>query len=246
MKIPQHTKEQRKNHLLLQQRRYHRSNKPWPHESCAGTDGRTSSLFIPHVYTDQPNGTLSWWADVGFLQSRRRVMVWWQHPRNVYNDRLMERAYNLVPEPECVRHPVQELVRPYVEITTDQGKISRRKVKKVLWPLEDPSEENQRYYDELFATNKRLIKTGVPDLTIAPSIKIEQLSWAVGIDLVAPIEVNCMTEVADLAHLARRLFLRETTLEQEFAGYSYGQKQWLQDQETIQKRRNENTHDQDD
>ncbi len=55
-----------------------------------------------------------------------------------------------------------------------------------------------------------------------------------GISLIAPLEVRNEAELANLALLARRLLLRETTVEAEFPGYQYGRADWLKEREAHQ------------
>ena len=68
------------------------------------------------------------------------------------------------------------------------------------------------------------------DLEVRPSWKWERLSWAMGVTLVAPLEVRNEQEVAEVAHLARNLILRKTTLSQQFPGFVYDRSSWLRDQ----------------
>ena len=65
------------------------------------------------------------------------------------------------------------------------------------------------------------------DCDVRPNSKRKRLSWATGLDLVAPLEVRNERELAAVADLARRLLLGNTTLAQEFPGYCYGKVNWL-------------------
>lgn len=76
-------KDQRQERLWRLQREYHRNN-PWR----LGPGG----LFVPHSYAEVKQDALSWWDDVGFILNRRRVIVWWRHPRHVYSDAIEELA----------------------------------------------------------------------------------------------------------------------------------------------------------
>ncbi|WKU20185.1 hypothetical protein [Advenella alkanexedens] len=64
-----------------------------------------------------------------------------------------------------------------------------------------------------------------------PRWQRECLSWATGVDLVAPLEVRNETELENVTDLANRLLRGQTTLENEFPGYAYGREQWLQEQD---------------
>lgn len=65
------------------QRQYHRRH------SWGMSQG---GLNIPHSYTETAPDGLSWWDDVGFILNGRRVIVWWQHPRQVYADAIQEQS----------------------------------------------------------------------------------------------------------------------------------------------------------
>lgn len=49
-------------------------------------------------------------------------------------------------------------------------------------------------------------------------------------ELRLPVEVRNIAELKALAAIGRRLFKRETTVEQLFPGYAYGRTQWLAEQ----------------
>ena len=66
--------------------------------------------------------------------------------------------------------------------------------------------------------------------SVKPSRRWERLSWAMGVSLVAPLDVRNEKEVATVAQLARDLILRKTTLDQEFPGFVYDRSSWLRDQ----------------
>lgn len=65
------------------------------------------------------------------------------------------------------------------------------------------------------------------DCDVHPSSKRKRLSWATGLDLVAPLEVRNEQELAVVADLACRLLLGSTTLEREFSDYCYNKASWL-------------------
>lgn len=71
--------------FALMQRQYHRSN-PWK----LGPLG----LFVPHTFALKQPGDLTWWADVGFILNGRRVIIWLQHPRDVYRGAIEEAAWD--------------------------------------------------------------------------------------------------------------------------------------------------------
>jgi hypothetical protein len=50
-------------------------------------------LYIPHSYEEKQPDDLSWWDDVGFIVNGRRVVVWWQPPRDVYRAAIDEQSW---------------------------------------------------------------------------------------------------------------------------------------------------------
>lgn len=108
------------------------------------------------------------------------------------------------------------------------GKSGKRK-KVSSYTSRDPSEAQRQFYDQLMQIEERLKTDGI-DVEVRPSWKWERLTWAMGVTLVAPFEVRNEQELAQVAHLARKLVLGQTTLEQEFAGFVYDRSRWLQDQ----------------
>ena len=94
------------------------------------------------------------------------------------------------------------------------------------------SAEQRLYYDTVFQIEGRLIRDGI-DHQVSLSWKWERLSWATGLSLVAPLEVRNEQEVAEVAHLARNLILRKTTLAEEFPGFMYDRANWLRDQAVL-------------
>lgn len=196
------------------QRQYHRRHQ-WP-LSPAG-------LYIPHSYANIPADSLSWWADVGFLLNKRRVIVWWRHPRDVYSGMVEDQAWKEAGGEMDDHWPLEGATPNYRRL----GK-SRKKI--VGYTSHAPTADQQRHYDRLRAIRERLRREGVEG-EVAPSWTWERLSWATGIDLVVPLEVRTEEELADVARLARRLLLGQTTLAGEFPGYRYGRADWRREQD---------------
>ena len=73
------------------------------------------------------------------------------------------------------------------------------------------------------------MKQGI-DIEVRNSYKRNSSHWAIGIDLVAPLEVRNETELAQVVILTKKLILGQATLEKEFQAYKYGKTQWLEDQ----------------
>lgn len=181
-------------------------------------------LFIPHAYFNMTSESLSYWDDVGFILNGRRIMVWWRHPRDLYKARIRDLAWQ-----EAGDDPGDDwLTEGGTTNFKLVGKSGKRK-KVSSYTSRDPSEAQRQYYDQLLQSEIRLMKEGI-DQEVRPSWKWERLAWAMGVTLVAPLEVRNEQELAALAHLARKLVLRQTTLDQEFPDSIYSREDWLEDQ----------------
>lgn len=196
------------------QRQYHQHH-PW-RLSRGG-------LYIPHSYADMRPESLSWWDDVGFILNGRRVIVWWQHPRHVYFNAIEDQAWQ------------EAGVGPQDNWLTEGGTKNYRKVGKsrkklVSYTSRQPSPEQRQHYDLLRDIEKRLRADGI-DFDVALSWKWERLTWAMGVSLVAPLDVRNEGELAAVATLARRLILGEPALKMEFPGYHYGRADWLRERD---------------
>lgn len=196
------------------QRQYHRHH-PWRLSQ--------GGLFIPHSYAETKPDGLSWWDDVGFILNGRRVIVWWQHPRQIYSDAIDDQSQD-----EAGDNPGDDWLLS--GSTTNYRRVGKSRKKIVSYTSRQPSQEQQKYYDSLRENRERLSRDGI-DIEATTSWKRERLSWATGVSLVAPLEVRNEIELALVAKLARRLILGQTTLEAEFPGYRYGKTDWLRDQD---------------
>jgi len=206
-------KNKRYEQLLKLQRQYHQTNQ-WRLSSGA--------LFIPHSYTEMRQDGLSWWDDVGFILNGRRVIVWWQHPRHLYVNAIEEQAWV-----EAGPSPKDDWLFEGAQKNYRKVGASRKKI--ISYTSRESSDAQNKYYESLRSIRDGLMLTGI-DAEIELSSKIERLSWAMGLSLVAPVEVRNETEIAELATIARRIMLRQTTLDAEFGKYGYGRSDWLQEQ----------------
>lgn len=182
-------------------------------------------LYIPHAYWDVTPESLPSWDDVGFILNGRRYIVWWQHPRRMVRDAIEKRAFELVgdgPDREWMFNGATTIYKKV-------GKSGKRK-KSVGHRSREMSEAQSAYYDRLNSEIERMSNEGI-DLEIRPSWKWKRLNWAMGVDLVAPIEVRNEQDAGRLADLAKRLVLRQTTLAAEFQGSVYDRASWLRDRE---------------
>ena len=85
-----------------------------------------------------------------------------------------------------------------------------------------------QYYDAIDAMANKLQRDGI-DFDVRASWYRKRLSWATGVELVAPLEVRNKEELKVVANLARRLLRGETSLDLEFPNYCYDKNHWLAD-----------------
>ncbi len=188
----------------------------------SGESGGYLRLFVPHSYAEKKPDDLSWWDDVGFILNKRRVIVWWQHPRQVYADAIDERAWDEAGPAPTSDWPRKGAIKNYRRVGA-----SRKKV--VSYTTAAPTDERRAYYAHLRSIVKRLSDEGI-ELEVRASWRRETLDWATGISLVVPMEVRSEVELAEVAKLARGLMLGNTTLDREFPAYVYGKGDWLREQ----------------
>lgn len=182
-------------------------------------------LYIPHAYWDMTPESLSGWDDVGFILNGRRYIVGWQHPRSIYYDAIEAMAFDEVgdgPDPNW-------LFEGATTVYKQVGKAGKRK-KPIGHRSRESSEAQIAYYARLRETIDRIANVGI-NLEVRPSWHWKRMSWAMGVTLIAPMEVRNEEELAQLADLAKRLVLQKTALPDEFPNAIYNRASWLRDQE---------------
>lgn len=205
-------KQPRLDALGRSMRQYHR-HQPW----CLSEGG----LYISHSYDDMKPDALSHWDEVGFVLNGRRFMVWWEHPRSIYRNAIKNLAFKTLgggPDPDW-------LVEGATTLYKRVGKAGKRK-KPVGHRSRESSDAQKAHYAQLAQTIVRLSDEGI-DLTVHPSWRWKRMRWGMSVELVAPIEVRNEQELAELAYLARRLVLQQTTLAEAFPGAVYDRESWL-------------------
>ena len=206
-------KIQRLERLAQSQRDYHRTH-PW-RLSHGG-------LYVPHSYADKKPESLSFWDTVGFILNGRRFIVWWQHPRHAYATAIEVEALKAV-------GPSPRDNWLFEGGTKNCKRVGRSRKRQVGYTCREPSTDQSHYYEQLRQTIARLSTDGI-DHDVAVSWKQQRLKWAMGVSLVAPLEVRNECDLAGVANLARSLILGRTTLAAEFPGYRYGAAEWLREQ----------------
>lgn len=205
-------------YLGRRMREYHRTHQ-W-----RLSDG---GLYIPHAYSNMGPESLSYWDDVGFILNGRRIIVWWQHPRHIYAEAISSMAWEEAGDGPRDNWLWEGATKNYKMV----GKSSKRK-KLSSFTSRDPSEAQTQHYEKLRKIEELLTQDGI-ELKVQPSWKWERLRWAMGVSLVAPMEVRNEQELAKVARLARELILQKTTLVQEFPGFVYDRASWLRDQAVL-------------
>lgn len=201
-------KNAKQERLRRRMKQYHRHH-PWRL--------KMGGLYIPHCYPAERQ--LSWWDDVGFVLSERRVMVWWIHPRMQYADAIQDMAWAEAGDP-----PLADGGR----FADDKiwKKVGRSRKKVSAYRCRPTPQAQQAFYGKLNHIERRLEAEGI-DLVVRPSMTAKSLDWCTGVDLCVPIEVRNAADVAALVALARRLLKGATTLAAEFPDYQYRRDTWL-------------------
>lgn len=205
-------KNKKRDRLIELQREYARK-RPWR----LNADG----LFVPHSYEHTEPDGMSYWDDVGFVLAKRRHIIWWQHPRYVYETELSNRVWAAIgPSPREGRF-LDGAVPSY-------KKAGRARKRIVSYELPQPTPEMQDYFAARRELEAKLAAEGI-DFEVRPSFKMERLSWAMGASMVAPFEVRSEAELKVLADAAKRLARREVHIDELFEGYRYTREDWLRE-----------------
>lgn len=113
------------------------------------------------------------------------------------------------------------------------SQLAKSRTKVVSYTSRRPSAEQDAYYEHLLTVRQQIEAEGI-DLEVSLSWKRERLNWATGVSLIVPFEVRNEEELGQVAALAKRLLLGQTTLQNEFLKYRYGKTDWLREQGTDQ------------
>lgn len=198
--------------LGVLQRQYHRNN-PWRLNE--------KGLFVPHSYDPTKTEGLSWWDDFGFILNKRRVMVWWQHPRQSYFDEIENLAV-MEAGPEPTTDVFGVVTKHYKSVGKSRKKVVSYESSATPDQWSEYFTESDEICDELLATQS--------DCVIKPSWFRTRLNWATGVDLVAPFEVRNEADITQVAEFTRALLLGKTSLQEAFPNYSYSNADWVAEQ----------------
>lgn len=111
--------------------------------------------------------------------------------------------------------------------TSLNGLLERvqERISTTLW---EPSPAKRAHYALFNATFERLSNEGI-EQTVSVCWKPKRLWWAMGFNIIAPLEVRNESDLAELASLAKRLIKGQTDLKTEFPEYSYAREDWLRE-----------------
>ncbi|MCC6657638.1 MAG: hypothetical protein IT512_05610 [Rhodocyclaceae bacterium] len=205
-----------KNRRFEQRRRLARQY----HRNARG-DSFEQGILARHDYGEiDPHG-LSWWDDVMFVRGKVRINVAWRHPRQAYQDMIVDAAMEATAQ-------LQEKIEGDLFDGAEKSyrKLGRSRKKVLSYTTVDRPGEDE-WFAALRAEEARL--GAEAEFSVMPSFKVETLEWCRFVEIVAPVEVRHAGELRALADLARRILKGETTLAHEFPGYVYGKAQWIAD-----------------
>lgn len=184
----------------------------------------TDGIIVRHLYDEMTPQTLTFWDDAVFIVNDYRVALWWTHPRYQYQSLIKEEARRRIEH----HYPKED---PFADMTPNYKSRGRSRKKIVSWTQRPKSEEFKRYYALLTETQRQV---GVEvAFEVRASIKIAWYDWCKGVSLCAPFEVRSETDLKALTEIARRLVKRESTLDEEFGHFVYGQADWVADFKTM-------------
>jgi hypothetical protein len=177
-----------------------------------------------HRYDEFAADDLSWWDDCQIIVNRRRVMMWWVHPRFKYRNAIEDAAWAAAGEPPQRGDWLAEMrSRPV------RKKVGNSRTRIVAYEHGGPNAEHHAYYARLRAEEDRIAATGI-DLIVRPSLSRCTLDWCTGLELCIPVEVRNVAQLKALADIGRRLLKGEATLDRLSVDYTYGRDEWLAEQ----------------
>ena len=188
-------------------------------------DAFDKGVLAFHRYDECAADDLSWWDDCQIIVNRRRVMIWWTHPRFKYRNAIENSAWEAAGE-----SPPPGDWLATIRSNPVRKKVGKSRSRIVAYKSSEPDAEHRAYYDKLRAAEDRIADEGL-DLVVRPSLARRSLDWCTGLDLCIPVEVRNIAELQALAAIGRRLLKGETTLGRLYPGYEYGRNAWRAEQD---------------
>jgi len=203
-------------------KRHHSQNRtPWV--SNAG------GIFNQHDFSATLPDDLSWWEDFWFLFGKRRIQVWWQHPRMVYAERLEDMAYKLLEkEKPTLKGEFVDSSRPNWKRV---GKGLRKKAVSYTLNL-DP---RWRTFHDRWAALEEDLSGQDHGWQISASGNSKPLLRAQGLDLVFPVEVRSEADLLPLRHIAEQYLRGDRTMLHAAPVYTFSD--WQRDREILRQQK---------
>lgn len=177
--------------------------------------------YLPHCYSKSERKKLAWWDDVFFKMGSQVVAVWWVHPRQHYYDLCENHTFSLMPL-NLNDGRVKFKPSKYKKLGKSRKKaILFQTVELPVHEIEKKQQYWQQYetkFDEVLLNN---------DFVVQPFMQIKQYDWCIGVDLCLPIEALDEMSVNEMAHIAKKLLRRETTLAELYPNYVYTKENWI-------------------
>jgi hypothetical protein len=184
-------------------------------------------IVIRHLYEDKNQKDPSWSDSAVFILNDYLVNVAWRHPRYDYKSAVEDRARE-----NCAHLRGQRpggmkgfVTTMFNDDTPNYVKVGKSRKKISSYTMTPRS--NDDYYNALQEEKSRLFRDPDNGVIIVPSMSVEWTDWSRFVSICAPIEVRNVAELHELAALTKRILKRETSLESEFKGYAYSQKDWV-------------------
>lgn len=202
--------------LFTKAKNYHKRH-PWR----LNKDG----IYVRHVYDESVPQVLSWWDDFGFIYAKRRIMVWWQHPRMKYQDSIEELSYDLLKDEYPLGNTSKTGFLDGSEKLTRKLKYGSRK-KTIGYRMAPLREELKDYFKKQNELEKKLSLED-QGWSFKASVETSVQDWCQGISLVYPIEVHSEEDLSKVRDLVSA-WLRGDRQAFENAP-AYGFKEWKAD-----------------
>ncbi len=183
-------------------------------------------IRVPHSYDNMREDEPSWWDDFGFIYGKRRIMVWWIHPRMKYNDILEEMAWNKAEENPRIVPRLEDLRKSQPRISSENW---RRILRRTYLPKEP--QDGLQLPDNWQSWRNLVKELSSQDLgiKIPPSCETEEIPWAQGLNVVLPVEVHCEADLVPLKDILEEWLSGNRKVLSEFPVYT--SQNWLEERE---------------
>lgn len=169
---------------------------------------------IYHCYENPRE--ISWWDDFGFVLGSQYVTVWWVHPRMKMQDKLSDVGYeNTIAELGPL--PPSNMFDKSIPITKKVGNGKRKKV--VAYQMPETPIASSQWFDRWREESVKAVQTA--DISIRPSMSVQQYDWCRGVELCFPVELRNEQEITEFALKVRQHMRGEINLFEGLENYEY-------------------------